>query len=706
MEIMNTITVFETADQRKWATIAFEQFISRKEAELEKQIDNEISKLKSFEDVKKWQQHIRSQLNDILGEFPERTPLHPQIVGKIERTDIIVEKIIFESQPRYYVTANLYIPKKHPLPAPGILIPCGHAAQGKGFRLYRDAGIALARMGYVALVYDPTGQGERSECFDPKTRRHILSRTVSQHHWTGKPCFLTGMTLAGYRTWDGIRSLDYLCSRKEVDANRIGVMGNSGGGAMTLLITAVDERVKVCAAAHPGGSMENTHLRGRRPPDRRIYSLIPPRPCRIIVGRESGEEEGHRVKFEIMKPFYEACGCPERLDFVLVDGKHDLKRPKREAAYEWLNRWLERTGESAIEPRFRTISERRLWCTKNGQVIYSLNGESMFSLNRARARRLAPKRTVPRDPDKLREDLLQLRRKVAERIGFVTCTTPLEPKTLGVKKVPGGMIERLFFESEPGIPIPSLFFKPHDLRSQTPVVVHVDEKGKPTNLERKSIPVQLFKRGYPVISIDVRDTGETSCCPIIPQKRWRDFNRSRWQHDLLAIRCLGIGRTRSAMRVLDVIRTVELLREYYAFKDRKIIVVGEGRGGIWALKAALFEERINGAAAIRMLASYRLLTENRYYNQFEHFWTPGVLLDYDIVDLPALLATRPVWILDPIDHMSRRIEEEEAKKLFSYAREVYKTLGQLNSLIIKRTGGSVASVTRQLVLLLKKASFK
>lgn len=689
------VTVFARKKDRVRAAQAFDTFLARHEAGRERRLDVQISKLRSPAAVKRWQRRVRRQLADLLGDFPKRTPLRPRTVGRVERSDLMVEKVIFESQPRYYVTANLYIPKERPLPAPGILVPCGHAAGGKGFRLYRDAGIALAKKGYVALVYDPTGQGERSECFDPRTRKHIVSRTVSQHHWTGKPCFLTNMTLAGYRTWDGIRSLDYLCSRKEVDANRIGVMGNSGGGAMTLLITAVDERVRACAASHPGGSMENTHLRGRRPPDRCLYSLIAPRPCRIVVGDASGEEAGHRKKLEIMKPFYQAFGCPERLELVLVDGKHDLRTPKREASYQWLNRWLGRAEEPQEEPEFRTMSERSLWCTKDGQVETSLKAESMFSLNRARARKLAPKRTVPKTKAALQRQLTQLSHKVAKRLGFARISTPLKPRATGAQRVPGGVIERLVFESEPGMPIPSLLFSPESSRPQRPLLVHASEAGKPTNTEQMSLPLGLMRLGYPVLSIDVRDTGETSVCRITPQRRWRDFNDCRWRRDCLAIRALALGRSRSAMRTLDIIRAVDLLQQRKDFKARAVVVVGEGRGGIWALKAAAFDPRIAGVVAVRMLASYKLLTENRYYNQFDHFWVPGALLDYDVTDLPALVAPRPVWILDPIDHMTMRLQEAPARKLFAYARGVYRLSGAKDALAVKRTAGSAVSVARQ-----------
>ena len=137
---------------------------------------------------------------------------------------------------------------------------------------------------------------------------------------------------------------DYLESRPEVDGEQLVAVGNSGGGIMALLITAYDERIKVCAAAHPGGPYEQLFLTGRSIPESDVLSLIPPRPCAMIVGRDSGEIAGHQGKLDRMMPFYEGLGVGgERAEMILVDGVHNMEKPKREAAYGWVNRW--RTGK-------------------------------------------------------------------------------------------------------------------------------------------------------------------------------------------------------------------------------------------------------------------------------------------------------------------------------------------------------------------------
>lgn len=706
------LAVFARKAEREGARAAFGELLAAAEAERLGKVDAEIARLKSPADVRRWQGKVRRDLCAILGEFPRRTPLRPQRTGRIDRRGVTIEKIIIESRPRCYLTANLYVPTDAPLPAPGVLVPCGHAKLGKGYALYRDAGLGLALKGYVAMVFDPTGQGERSECFDPRTGRHWVHREVPQHHYTGKPLFLTGLTLAGWRTWDGIRCLDYLCSRPEVDASRIGVMGNSGGGAMTMLISAVDERVTACAASHPGGSLENTHLRGRRPPDRLLYSLLAPRPCRIIVGDASGETR-HLDKLNILKPFYAASGCLDRLELVWVDGKHDLKTPKRVASYEWLNRWLGRETEPSDEPAIRTVSEKALFCTGTGQVLGSItDAETMQTLNAKRARKLSPKRTLPTTRAALTKSLAALRRAVTRRIGFVRSSAPLSAAPRGrVRGVPGVVIEKLVFQGEPGLPVPALLFLPTRCAPDAPAVVHAAETGKPNSLDPAPLPLRLAQKGFPTLSIDVRDTGETSVCDVDDSdtwptrtRNWRNFNGSRWTHDELAIRALSIGRSRTGMRTLDLLRALDLVTGRRDLAGRRVALVGEGRGGVWALIAAALDRRVDAVAAVRTLGSYRLLTDRAEYNQFEHFWEPGALLDYDLPDLPALAAPRPAWVLDPVDQMSRRLGAAQAKKLFRFARGVYALRGRPQALSVHHTGGTSGSVACTLGQLLAQLS--
>src|SRR5262249_39216292 len=144
----------------------------------------------------------------------ERTPLNAQIVGTIERENFRIEKIIFESQPSFYVTGSLYLPKSGTSPYPAILFPLGHEAGAKAHEAWQYALGSFATKGFVAFAWDPISQGERSQFYDPDLRASRLTASTREHTMLGVQCLVTGDNVARYTIWDGIRALDYLLSRK------------------------------------------------------------------------------------------------------------------------------------------------------------------------------------------------------------------------------------------------------------------------------------------------------------------------------------------------------------------------------------------------------------------------------------------------------------------------------------------------------------
>ncbi|MFO7906181.1 MAG: acetylxylan esterase, partial [Pirellulaceae bacterium] len=213
--------------------------VDRREAEYES--------VETPEEIEAYQERMRQFFIEQLGGFPDRTPLNARVVGRRQRDGYRIEKVIFESQPRHFVTAILYLPDGEP-PYPGVLVPCGHSANGKARDLYQRAPILIAKNGMAALCYDPLDQGERHQLLDADGEP-IITRATQGHNLAGVGAILLGRNTATYRTWDGMRALDYLAGREEVDPNRIGCTGISGGGTMTSYLMALDDRIK---AAAPG----------------------------------------------------------------------------------------------------------------------------------------------------------------------------------------------------------------------------------------------------------------------------------------------------------------------------------------------------------------------------------------------------------------------------------------------------------------------
>ena len=164
----------------------------------------------------------------------------------MERDAYRIEKIIFESRPAFPVTANLYVPKDVDLPRPGVVGCCGHSNNGKAEAAYQSFAQGLARLGYVCLIYDPIGQGERLQYVQEDLSSRI-GVGVPEHLYAGNQQFLVGEFFGMWRAWDGIRALDYLLTRSEVDPQHVGVTGNSGGGTLTTWLCGLDSRWTMAA---------------------------------------------------------------------------------------------------------------------------------------------------------------------------------------------------------------------------------------------------------------------------------------------------------------------------------------------------------------------------------------------------------------------------------------------------------------------------
>ncbi|MCP3695124.1 MAG: prolyl oligopeptidase family serine peptidase, partial [Planctomycetaceae bacterium] len=212
----------------------------------------ESQKLRTLEslttraDAEAYVKSVQEKIRTCFGPNPERTPLNPRVTGVVERDTYRIENVIFDSRPGFPVTANLYIPKNRKFPLPAVVGTCGHSSNGKAAEAYQSFSQGLARLGYVCLIYDPIGQGERLQYVNDDLTPQLRPGT-REHLHAGNQQFLVGDFLGSWRAWDGIRALDYLLTRKEVDPKHLGVTGNSGGGTMTTWLCGVEPRWTMAA---------------------------------------------------------------------------------------------------------------------------------------------------------------------------------------------------------------------------------------------------------------------------------------------------------------------------------------------------------------------------------------------------------------------------------------------------------------------------
>src|SRR5436309_6835774 len=226
----------------RWMNQIAQQQLQRRE--------NAIAEIHTVADAERRKKWVRETLLDILGGLPDyHGPLNPRMTGRIEAESYIIEKVIFESLPGFFITANLYRPNQ-PGRYPAVLLQSGHTQEGKPEPQRLAANLALK--GFVALAFDPVGQGEREQTYDRQVGGPLAGWSVNEHIHAGAQSILIGEGVARYFVWDAKRALDYLLSRPEVDATRAGAAGCSGGGALTTFIGALDPRLKaVVPACYP-----------------------------------------------------------------------------------------------------------------------------------------------------------------------------------------------------------------------------------------------------------------------------------------------------------------------------------------------------------------------------------------------------------------------------------------------------------------------
>ena len=430
--------------------------------------------MKTPEDVTAYQAKVRGLLLEQLGQLPERTPLNAKVVGELKGEGYRAEKLIYESQPQHFVTAVLFLPTTKG-PHPAVLVPAGHSLDGKASN--QRVCILLAMNGIAAMCYDPIGQGERFQLLDDKGQPRF--KMTEEHTLLGSTSMLVGRGTATYRIWDGIRSLDYLASREDIDSKRLGVTGCSGGGTLSSYLMALDERVacaapscyltsfpRLLATIGPQDAEQNIHAQIALGIDHADYMLLrAPRPTLILAStHDFFDIQGTWDSYRQAKRIYTRLGHPESVNLIETDAKHGYPRLQREAMAHWMNRWLLGKDQPITEAEFTTPTAAEVKCTELGQVMLMSGARSVTDLNVALADEYRPQRRKMWQKENLPAALASVR-----RIAGVRPLSELPQPTVrqaGKVERESYTIEKLVLEPEPTLSIPALLFKPAKITGQ------------------------------------------------------------------------------------------------------------------------------------------------------------------------------------------------------------------------------------------------
>lgn len=589
-----------------------------------------IENLKTPAEVERRQKDLRGKFIDALGGFPEKTPLNAQVVGTIERDGFKIEKVIYESRPNHHVTANFYRPNGEG-PFPGVLMPIGHSANGKAAEYVQRGATILARNGIACLAYDPIGQGERRQDLDvDRAGKPVISGSTNEHTLIGVGALLVGWNTAAYRIWDGIRSLDYLASRPDIDSKRLGCTGCSGGGTLTSYLMALDDRIVAAAPSCYITSLERLFATiGPQDAEQNIpgqvafgmehadYILMrAPRPTLVLAAtRDFFDIQGTWTSYREAKRIYGLMGHGERIDIFESDSGHGYPKSQREAMVRVMRRWLLGKDDAPTEIELPLVKDQDLWCTRTGQVLEDLRGKSAFDLTRERAIELERGGRTKRTPD-------ELRKEIAKLIGVSLPVPAATVKDVGVVRRNGYEIHKKVFTTEPGIFVPGLLYTTGD-RDDNPLVICLHEKGKAVDEEGRI--EKLLKVGNRVLTLDLRGMGETA--PGVAPAGKPGFFGVDFKESFLA---MHLNRPLLGQRTYDLLSVIGQVAAKQGIRRVEAI----GNVAPIAHHAAALDSRIKQCSAGGMTwtsVARTKITQDQLTNV-----VPGVLRVYDIEDLSAL----------------------------------------------------------------------
>src|SRR5438874_3794505 len=334
----------------------------------------------------KTQDELRQKLLEMIGGLPvAKTDLHPVIVGKISMDGYSIEKLVFQSLPGLYVTALVYVPNDHASKHPAVLVPAGHAADGKFH--YQALCQRLVVRGYVVISWDPIGQGERSQFWDQKAQKSRYNLICGEHAVMGNLAYLAGANLARWEIWDGIRAVDYLLTRPEVDGERISITGTSGGGTQTVLIAALDPCIKLAVpscyiTALPMRMSNRIFADPDSDPEQDLFGMISngvdhpgllllmyPRPVMVAAAvLDFVPIEGTRKTVREVRRLYERFGHGDRIALVEGYHAHQFSSENQEAALDFLDHFNQMPVGHGL-PQAKELAGKTLQCTETGQVM-------------------------------------------------------------------------------------------------------------------------------------------------------------------------------------------------------------------------------------------------------------------------------------------------------------------------------------------------
>jgi dienelactone hydrolase len=610
---------------------------------------------------------LRERLRAAYGEFPAHPcPLEPRPLGVLQRDGYHIERLIFQSRPGIWVTANAYVPAGGGR-RPAVLSVHGHWRWARVDPVPHARAVGLVKLGYFVLAVDAFGAGERAIQPGPGTYHGAL---------LGAATWPAGIPLLGLQIYDNMRAVDYMLTRPEVDGDKLAITGASGGGNQSMNAGAWDERFKavvpVCSIgtydAYLGAAccvceVLPGALSFAEEGD--ILALVAPRALMVVNATQDGHQfsVGEAAKsIARARPVFELLGAGHRIRHAIFESRHDYNKPMREALYGWLAKHLRGEGDASPIPEPATTLEEvdALRCfpdsvrPKEFTLLPAFVGQTM----RRRAAAI-------REPDHLERwesQALLMRTWLERRVfgGFPAGDAPVPAESKSVAEQDGHRIESLVLWPEPEMPVPAYLIRRAERSGPLPTVLVIDPAGKDTVADGK-LAATLVQLGWQVLTVDLRATGETAP-PRDAIAGVPDHNSSEWS--------IWIGRPLLGQWCWDALKAIEFLNGRPDVDRSRFSIVGIGAAGLVAMAAAALDERVRAVATVGTLASF--VTDEPFHGHRMAMFAPGLLEVADVAHLAALVAPRRLLAAAPVSAQSRPLEAEAARDAFRFTEGIYR----------------------------------
>jgi cephalosporin-C deacetylase-like acetyl esterase len=614
-------------------------------------------KLKTIDDITKYQTEQKEFFLRQLGKMWDRnSPLNPQVTktfekGTVGKNAYRVEMLVFESVPKFYVSAAVFLPDvtRFKPPYPAVLVVCGHSNTGKARDLYQQAPALAASNGLLAMSIDPIDQGERSQRLTNEGKP--AAQSVPAHNIIGAGSILLGRNTATFEYWDMVRAIDYLQSRPDVIPDKIGVTGTSGGGTQTSYIMALDERVTVAVPScylcglydsmipkiGPQDAEQNIFGQLAFGMDHVDYCIMrAPKPTLLeTVTKDFFPVEDAWKTARNAKRIFDRFGYAEKMSIIEHDNEHGWHQNLREGSVRWMLRWLAGRDEQIFEEKNMPIfNPKEFIATPNGEVMKIDGARSTFDLNRDYNEELLAVRKAKNENRNNNEFVATIRNIIGVRPLSEIPAASVEnkgktdiPETL---KETAADIERFVIKTENGkILLPALKFVPKIESKGTTIFLH--EKSKTADLPQIET---LLRNGKTVIAVDLRGLGETQAVGsqhFAPQ--W--FGTDGTDYYLAYL----LGKSYVGMRTEDLLVIARWLSENNSDSEHKsehkteIVASGE-TVGLAALHAAVLEPSLFSNIKLNkpVRSWYDVVKVGCSFYPITNL-VHGALLEYDVPDL-------------------------------------------------------------------------